>query len=78
MVDTNTCGVVVSYATPSGSDNCVGSSTALTAGLASGATFPVGTTTNTFTVTAANGQAASCSFDVTVNDIVLPTISCPV
>lgn len=59
-------GAVVTYSTPVGSDNCAGASTAQTNGLASGATFPLGTTTNTFKVTDASGNTASCSFTVTV------------
>ncbi|MEP0456991.1 HYR domain-containing protein, partial [Nonlabens sp.] len=37
-----------------------------TAGLASGSTFPVGTTTNSFTITDRSGNTASCSFDVVI------------
>lgn len=59
-------GAVVNYATPVGSDNCAGATTAQTTGLPSGATYPLGTTTNTFTVTDAAGNTASCSFKVTV------------
>ncbi|HLO45837.1 MAG TPA: glycine-rich protein [Leadbetterella sp.] len=44
-----------------------------TSGLASGSTFPVGTTTNTFEVND-NGYITSCSFDVTVNEV-LTTIT---
>jgi hypothetical protein len=43
-----------------------------TAGLASGSTFPLGTTTNTFQVTHTNGQTATCSFTVTVNGLQAP------
>ncbi|QSS96885.1 lectin-like protein [Psychroflexus sp. ALD_RP9] len=43
-----------------------------TAGLASGANFPVGTTTNTFIVNDSFGNTATCSFDVTVETA--PTI----
>jgi len=46
-------------------------------GLASGATFPVGTTTNTFMVTDAFGQTNTCSFTVTVNDEQAPTVVQP-
>ena len=46
-----------------------------TAGLASGATFPVGTTTNTFSSTDAAGNTGSCSFDVIVTDNEVPVIS---
>jgi DNA/RNA endonuclease G (NUC1) len=59
-------GAVVTYTVPAGTDNAPGATTTQTAGLASGATFPVGTTTNTFTVTDASGNTASCSFKVTV------------
>ena len=63
--DAGVCGAIVAFSVV-GRDNCAGSTITQTAGVASGATFPVGMTTNTFTVTAANGQLASCSFDVTV------------
>lgn len=49
-----------------------------TTGFPSGSTFPVGTTTNTFTASDAFGNSATCSFQVTVNDNELPVInSCP-
>ncbi|AYQ33256.1 HYR domain-containing protein [Runella sp. SP2] len=75
--DAGQCSAVVTYTAPVGSDNCSGATTAQTAGLASGAAFPVGTTTNTFEVTAANGQKTSCSFTVTVTDTEAPKITCP-
>jgi hypothetical protein len=59
-------GAVVTYTAPVGTDNCGGSTTSQIAGLASGATFPLGTTTNTFRVTDAAGLTATCSFKVTV------------
>jgi uncharacterized repeat protein (TIGR01451 family) len=58
--------MVVTYQTPVGTDNCAGATTTQTAGLASGAVFPVGTTTNTFKVTDAAGNYVECSFTVTV------------
>lgn len=63
---TNAGGAVVNYTAPAGSDNCT-ASVVQTAGLASGATFPVGTTTNTFVITDGSENSASCSFTVTVN-----------
>ncbi|WP_161627182.1 T9SS type A sorting domain-containing protein [Flavobacterium subsaxonicum] len=39
-----------------------------TAGLASGAVFPIGTTTNTFTITSEDDVVTNCTFDVTVTD----------
>ncbi|MBK7761813.1 MAG: HYR domain-containing protein [Bacteroidetes bacterium] len=74
--DNGVCGAVVNFTAPTGTDNCPGASTAQTAGLPSGSTFPIGTTTNTFTVTDASGNTATCSFTVTVNDTEAPTISC--
>ncbi len=75
--DAGFCSAVVNYTAPAGTDNCSGQTTARTAGLASGAAFPVGSTTNTFVVTAANSQTASCSFTVTVTDNLAPSITCP-
>ncbi|MFT5249282.1 MAG: hypothetical protein ACI93P_001008, partial [bacterium] len=75
--DTGICGAVITYTAPVGTDDCPGAITTQTAGLASGETFPVGTTTNTFVVTDAAGLTATCSFDVTVNDTEDPVITCP-
>ncbi|MES2800793.1 MAG: HYR domain-containing protein [Bacteroidota bacterium] len=47
-----------------------------TAGLPSGSTFPVGTTTNTFDVTDGSGNTSSCSFTVTVTDAEAPMAVC--
>src|SRR5438067_2242916 len=75
--DTNSCGAIVSYTAPVGTDSCPGSSTAQTAGLASGSLFPLGVTTNTFVVSDAAGNTAACSFTVTVLDNQAPVIVCP-
>jgi len=48
-----------------------------TAGLPPNSFFPVGITTNTFVVTDAAGNTATCSFTVTVVDNQAPTITCP-
>lgn len=74
--DLGICGAIVTYGTPVGWDNCTPITTQ-TAGLVSGAEFPVGTTTNTFEVVDGVGLTATCSFDVTVIDVELPTITCP-
>lgn len=62
---TGTSGTIVSYDAPTATDNCESVITQ-TAGLASGASFPIGTTTNTFKATDGSGNLATCSFDVTV------------
>lgn len=43
-----------------------------TAGLASGEEFPIGTTTNTFTITDEDDTVTTCSFDVVVADTQVP------
>ncbi len=78
VVDAGSCDAVVTYATPIGSDNCAGASTAQITGLSSGSAFPIGTTTNTFEVTDVAGNKASCSFNVTVtkeNNIAVVDVS---
>ena len=47
-----------------------------TAGTASGGTFPVGTTTNTFAYTDQGNNTVNCSFNVTVNDNEDPNAIC--
>ncbi|WP_299274548.1 HYR domain-containing protein [uncultured Psychroserpens sp.] len=75
--DAGTCSAIVNYTVTSG-DNCPGVSVSQTSGLASGAAFPIGVTTNTFVITDASGNSETCSFDVVVNDTEAPTIDCPV
>ncbi len=74
--DAGVCGATVTYTTPVGADNCT-TTTTQTAGLASGSVFPIGTTTNTFSVSDASGNTTTCSFDVVVTDNELPSITCP-
>ena len=75
--DQGQCGTTVSFTTPTGTDNCEAPVIAQTAGLASGAFFPVGTTVQTFTSTDASGNSVSGSFNVTVVDTQDPVITCP-
>lgn len=74
--DPGSCGTVVSYTAPMATDNCSAVTLMQTSGLASGEIFPVGITTNTFLATDANGNTATCSFTVTVNDTEAPTALC--
>lgn len=77
--DAGVCGAVVVYTAPTFDDNCDGAGLAgtLVNGLASGQTFPVGTTTVEYEYTdiAGNGTA-TCSFDVIVTDDVIPVAVC--
>lgn len=72
-----TCSAVVTYIAPVGTDNCPNPMTTRTAGLASGSTYPVGITNHVFRVTDINGLTATCAFNVTVVDNILPVITCP-
>jgi len=72
---TSVAGAIVNYAAPVGTDNC-SATTAMTAGFASGSTFPIGVTTVTYKVTDASGNSAECSFTVTVN-AVAPVVVVP-
>ncbi len=74
--DPNQCQAVVTYSVPTVSDNCSGVGTP-TCSPSSGAIFPKGTTTVNCNVSDANGNSASCSFTITVNDTQLPSLTCP-
>lgn len=54
-----------------------GLSPVLVSGIASGGFFPIGTTTNTYSVSDLAGNTATCSFDVTVSDTENPVVTCP-
>lgn len=73
--DTGQCSAVVTFMTPTPTDNCPGAT--VTCSPASGSAFPVGTTTVTCTATDASMNMASCTFNVTVNDTEPPSITCP-
>ena len=72
--DAGVCGADVTWVEPTSADNCAGSTIAQTAGLANGATFPVGVTTITYTATDAAGLTTDGSFTITVTDNEAPTI----
>jgi len=69
-------GAVVTFATPTATDNCDPTPTVV-CDPASGSTFALGTTTVSCTATDASGNTASCTFTVTVVDTTPPQISCP-
>ncbi|MCX6903266.1 MAG: HYR domain-containing protein [Verrucomicrobia bacterium] len=71
---TGACGQAVSFAA-NATDNCAVSSTVCLP--ASGSAFPVGTNSVTCLATDSNGNSASCSFTVTVQDLENPQLACP-
>lgn len=76
--DAGQCAAVVSYAMPSATDNCPSVSVAQINGQGSGTSFAVGAHTETYLATDANGGMDSCSFNITVSDTELPTLTnCP-
>ena len=71
------CKAVVNWTAPMASDNC--SVASFTSDHNPGETFPLGTTTVTYTATDGSGNIATCSFDVIVSDDTDPIITgCPV
>ncbi len=74
--DAGNCTAIATWTAPTASDNC--SVLSFTSSHTSGATFPVGTTTVTYTATDVYGNSESCSFNVTVTDNEKPVfVSCP-
>ena len=73
--DLGICGSVVSYIVDS-PVACSGGVLTQTAGLASGSTFPVGVTTNTFEYDDGTNPIQTCSFNITVNDAEMPMATC--
>jgi len=73
--DEGECGAVVTYETPTATDNCGAVKVELTEGLVSGSFFPVGATIVTYTATDQAGNTSTCSFELTVNDVELPVIT---
>jgi hypothetical protein len=77
--DPGQCGAIVNY-NVAYSENCAFGTNVFeqTEGLGIGALFPVGTTTNTFTLAdAAGNMATPCTFNVIVNDNENPMTNCP-
>ena len=70
--DLNSCSSLVSWNTPSATDNC---GATLSSSSVSGSSFTTGTHTVTFTATDASGNTTTSSLTFTVNDVVNPTIT---
>lgn len=77
--DLNQCSAVVTYTSPTFSDNCPGAFLTLTSATntASGSAFSKGLTMVNWKVTDAAGNIALCDFTITVVDAQPPAIACP-
>ncbi len=73
--DAGICGASVLWTAPVITDNC--SSPVVVSSHNPGDIFPVGTTPVTITATDNCGNTVSCSFNVTVTDTELPSVTCP-
>ncbi len=69
QADTTVCSAIVNYSIPTATDNCSGVTLTRISGLASGSTFPIGTTTIMYEVVDASNNKDTCSFDITVLQI---------
>jgi gliding motility-associated-like protein len=67
------CDPIVSFPAAIASDNCGLAGIAQTAGLTSGSSFNIGTTTITYEAIDASGNANTCSFDIIIHPI--PTLN---
>jgi len=76
--DANLCTAVVTYATPTSTDNCAPAPTVMhMSGGMSGTAFPKGITVVQWKSTDGSNLTNTCTFTVTVNDVVLPNLVCP-
>ncbi len=74
--DSNNCNAIVNWDLPSFTSDC--STGTLSSTHNPGDTFPLGTTTVTYTLTNESGNSVSCSFDVTITDSEDPVLTnCP-
>jgi MYXO-CTERM domain-containing protein len=72
---TSGAGAAVSYPAATASDTVSSATLSYSAG--AGSTFPLGGTPVTATATDAAGNAATCTFTVTVRDTTAPALTCP-
>jgi gliding motility-associated-like protein len=69
-----TCNAIVTWTPPIANDNC---SVQLSGSIVPGTSFPVGTTTVTYSAIDPSGNTANCQFSVTVVDNQLPQLILP-
>ncbi|MDV7400310.1 HYR domain-containing protein, partial [Arthrospira platensis SPKY1] len=72
--DLGNCSAVVTWTAPTAADNCAVDTFVSTHN--PGDVFPVGTTTVTYTATDIHGNVSSTEFDVIVQDLEAPVVTC--
>ena len=73
--DPGQCSAAVNWTVPTPIDNCGAEITSISH--TPGDIFPVGTTIVSYTATDITGAQVSCSFNITVIDTEIPTVTCP-
>lgn len=75
----NKCDTVLTWTPPTVADNCGLANVVLDVNIAPGSVFNTGDTTVTYTATDASGNTSTCSFFVSVKDVVPPSfgVNCP-
>ncbi|NQX90870.1 MAG: HYR domain-containing protein, partial [Flavobacteriales bacterium] len=76
LQDNNTCELVIDYELPQIQNGCGSFELMLEEGLDSGESYPLGTTSVTYSIEGMEYEEASCSFDITVIDPIDPVIEC--
>ena len=76
VLASSNCDAVANWTVPVPMDNCAGA-TITDATHTPGQTFPIGSTTVTYTATDASGNTTTCSFEVLVADTQSPAVACP-
>jgi hypothetical protein len=71
------CDTLLNWPTPTVNDNCGLTGVVLTSNITPPFLFTTGDTTVVYTATDASGNTSTCSFFVSVKDVVPPVIDCP-
>ena len=77
ILPVNKCDTILTWTPPTVSDNCGLGGVVLVPNIPSGSVFTTGDTIVVYTATDSSGNTATCSFSVSVKDVVPPVIDCP-
>lgn len=77
VLPTTKCDTLLNWMPPTVADNCGLGGVILSSNLNPGTLFPTGDTTVIYTATDASGNVSTCSFNISIKDVVPPVIDCP-